>query len=76
MNKNKQELIFAIRDICRNHDDEKNIENHEDGLYNKILIKCLYNHTTITDLKNLKKVAEEVYWEQHREARMLKLNKK
>ena len=57
--KNKEKLIQEINDICRHHDDIKNIENHDDSLFNEILIKCLYNHTSITTLKRLKQIAKE-----------------
>ena len=59
--KNKEKLIQEINDICRHHDDIKNIENHDDGLFNEILIKCLYNYTSITTLKRLKQIAKEKY---------------
>ena len=59
--KNKEKLIQEINDICRHHDDIKNIENHDDSLFNEILIKCLYNHTSITTLKRLKQIAKEKY---------------
>ena len=57
--KNKEKLIQEINDICRHYDDIIDIENHDDSLFNEILIKCLYNHTSITTLKRLKQISKE-----------------
>lgn len=76
MNKNKEKLIHEIKDICRGYDDITKNDIHDNTLFNKILLKCLYNHTSLKNLSYLRKLAETIYREEAREELLRRISKK
>lgn len=73
MNKNKQELIFAIFDFCRGYNELLDKDYDAKTLFNTMFIKCLH-HSSLKSLNDLKKYAGELYEEEAREALWRRLN--